>query len=104
MKKRSLNEWIRIWLITVIAIGIVMLTILVVWVQTEASTSSEGEFLNEFTISITPASCSEGWERINQEIFGVHRRGCYPIDFDYEKANKRLRDHLQKEKEPRWKS
>ena len=43
--------------------------------------------------------CDPGWERVNQTIFGVHRRGCYPIDFDYDKANERLAEHLQGERE-----
>lgn len=54
-----------------------------------------------FTITITPAKCPEGYERVNQTIYGAYRRGCYPIDFDYKKANKRFKDHLELQKGPK---
>jgi len=45
--------------------------------------------------TIISNQCPAGYEWIDQEIYGVHRRGCYPIDFDYEKANKRLAEYLK---------
>lgn len=54
--------------------------------------------LEGYSITIVvDRSCPEGWERVNQTVFGVHRIGCYPIDFDYEAANDRLAEHLNKE-------
>jgi len=48
------------------------------------------------TIEVNPP-CPEGFERVNQTIYGIHRGGCYPIDFDYETANDRLGEYLAKE-------
>ncbi len=48
--------------------------------------------------------CDPGWERVNQKnVFGlgIYRGGCYPVDFDYDKANERLAEHLQREREAR---
>lgn len=49
------------------------------------------------SITFVINECPEGWEWVDQEIYGMKRVGCYPIDFDYEKANERLAEHLAKE-------
>ena len=49
-------------------------------------------------MAIVNPPCDPGWERIDQEIFGMHRSGCYPVDFDYDKANEKLVEYLQRER------
>lgn len=43
--------------------------------------------------------CPEGYERVSITVFGVHRDGCYPADFNYDKANGRLAKYLMSKKE-----
>ena len=50
--------------------------------------------------SIINLPCDPGWERVNQKNvlgLGIYRGGCYPVDFDYDKANERLAEHLAEE-------
>ena len=58
--------------------------------------SKEGQKVWKIRIIVNPP-CPEGWERVDQTIFGIQRLGCYPIDFDYDKANEKLAEYLARE-------
>ncbi|MHC4183575.1 MAG: hypothetical protein ACYSR0_09525 [Planctomycetota bacterium] len=69
-------------------IGLLLLVI----IGCNKPTTAEPEY-----ITFSFVECPEGWEHVDHEVNGVRRVGCYPKDFDYEAANKRLAEHLKKE-------
>ena len=47
------------------------------------------------TLIITSAPCPEGYERARENgPNGMMRVGCYPIDFDYNKANEKITKYI----------